>query len=147
MRVKSKTKEMARLGAGATAAVGLAIAFTPLAGAASAEPGLSVTPSSGLSDGETVSVSATGFVPESTLSVGQCASVDGAPACPAGEPLQLTTDADGAATTPLTVQKTFEGYRFDGTSVGMVDCTVDECFVGAGDSSGNQSPEIWLSFE
>jgi hypothetical protein len=114
----------------------MAIAFQPVAGASVAAPDIAVTPSTGLSDGASVSVSVTGFAPNTTVFIGQCATLAGEPACPAGEVPQATTNASGAASLTLTVRKTYEGFRLDGSSAGTVDCGSASCFVGAGDASG-----------
>lgn len=119
-------------------AVAMAMVFGPQAGATEAAAGVTVTPSSGLSNGDTVSVSLTGFGPNTAVFAGECAYISpDQVACPAGDPVQLTTDADGAASTPLTVQASFEGFLLDGTAVGTVDCHIAQCVIGTSDAAGN----------
>ncbi|MGW5051326.1 enediyne antibiotic chromoprotein [Actinokineospora sp. NPDC004072] len=146
MRVANKAKNAARFGAAAGLALGLAVAFQPMASAAPAAAGLNVTPATGLSHGDTVSVSVTGFTPNTTVFIGQCAAVGGDAACPAGDPLQVTTNASGAATATLAVKKTFDAFRLDGTPVGVVDCATAVCAVAASEASGN-GLSVTLSFK
>ena len=79
LRIK---KNLAKAGAVAGLAVGLALAVAPAASAAAA--GMTVTPSTGLTNGASVSVSVTGFGANETVFIGQCAYVGGEPACPSG---------------------------------------------------------------
>jgi hypothetical protein len=138
LRIKNG-KTAARFGAVAGLAVGLALAFQPVASASAAAAGMTVTPSTGLTNGASVSVSVTGFGSGETVFIGQCAYVGGEPACPTGTTPSVTANGSGAATTTLTVKKTFEGFRLDGSSVGVIDCATADCFIGAGANSGAQA--------
>ena len=136
MAISSRLRLAAKGSAIAGFAIAMAMVFGPQAGATEAAPGVSVTPSSGLSNGDTVSVSLTGFTPNAAVFTCECAVVAADQvACPAGGWVQLTTDASGAASTPLTVVSSFEGFLLDGTSVGTVDCHTVQCVVGTSESA------------
>jgi hypothetical protein len=138
MAIRSRIKLAAKGTAIAGFAIGMALMFAPQSGATEAAPGVTVTPSSGLSNGDTVAVSLTGFSPNTDVFGGECAYLpSGQVACPAGDPVKLTTDADGAASTSLTVVSTFDGFLLDGTAVGTVDCHTARCIIGTSDASGN----------
>jgi ferredoxin len=132
--IANKTRFLAKLGAAAAVAAGLA--FTGQA-AASADPGpsLSVTPSTGLADGAVVTVSVTGAGANEAYGIAQCADVSGVMACNAATATGFTSDAGGAATFPLTVNAVFEGSTPDGSPAGTVDCTTVACYVGGGNET------------
>lgn len=138
MAISSRARLVATGTAIAGLAMGLVMAFGPSANAAVAAPGITVTPSTGLSDGATVTVVVTGFAPNTAVLTSECAQIaPGKVACPAGKPTEITTDATGAAKTPLTVVSSFQGFLLDGTSVGTVDCHTVECVVGVSDANDN----------
>src|SRR5207302_103432 len=94
-------------------------------------PAVTVTPSSGLADGQTVTVAGTSFGASSPVTVGECAT-DGQPnptlfdltGCSLSF-ANAITDGHGAFTTPLTVSATVP--LFDGTSD---DCAVSgDCVI------------------
>jgi hypothetical protein len=98
---------------------------------------VTVTPSTGLTDGEAVAVSGTGLVPETVYHVGQCVAVDPVTlACNGEELVDVTSDSEGNVDTTLTVRLTFDGVIGD-EPWGPVDCSVDSCFVGLGDDNWN----------
>ncbi|MGW0205991.1 enediyne antibiotic chromoprotein [Streptomyces sp. NPDC003233] len=107
---------------------------------ASAAPSaaVAVTPSSGLSDGATVTVEVTGFGADEGVSVSECAGTPGTDTlvCDVAGIKQLTTDTAGAGSTTTTVNKTFQGRNQSGTPV-AVDCATvaGGCFVGATDQA------------
>ncbi|MFE3170892.1 enediyne antibiotic chromoprotein [Amycolatopsis sp. NPDC059090] len=124
------------VGAGAVvaAAAGLAVIGQP-AVAAPLTSAVSVTPSAGLADGQSVNVAVSGFKAGVKVRVGMCAEVSpDVLACDHADGKTVVADASGAGATPLTVHKSFQGYRFDGTLYGTVNCT-DNCLVGATDDS------------
>ena len=95
-----------------------------LAAPAAAAPGLSVTPSTGLSDGQSVSVSGTGFAANATnINVVQCQSGStSANSCNiAGGQFFQHTNASGAFTVSITVKASF----------GSVNCTKVTCMIVA----------------
>ncbi len=127
-------KLVAKFAGSAIAALGLLAVVAPAASAASA---VTVTPSSGLSDGAVVQVTGTGLTPGVTYRVGECAQdATGQFPCSTSQ-LSLVADASGTISTPITVQKNFAGVLPDGSSYGPVDCNALTCVVGLGDASGN----------
>lgn len=135
----------ARIVAGSAVVLGLlTMAQLP---ASAAAPTLTVTPSSGLSDGATVQVSGTGLQAGATYDVGECAWVEsGVLACAPETFTRATADSAGSLDSPLTVRKTFTGVLFDGTTWGTVDCATTECQVGASDAAGNGIGSVPISF-
>lgn len=93
---------------GPTAAVGGALAAVLLsAGPALAAPAVTVSPSSGLSNGSTVHVKFTGFKAGDTVAVVECsplAATKGSAACDTGSVKIVTADANGAGETDYTVK-------------------------------------------
>lgn len=135
---------------GAVAALGLGLAFTTQA-VASADtttvnaPAISVTPSSGLSDGASVAVSGTGLTAGTTYHVGECAVVGPqSMACNSVADTDVVADASGAASTPLTVRKAFTGTAHDG-STHAIDCGTQTCVV-AFYSDTFEGGQVALSF-
>ena len=121
---------------GAVAALGLGLAFTSqaIAGADTAPQtvnaaSISVTPSTGLSDGAAVAVSGTGLQAGVVYHLGECVQVSPTSlACNPGTNVDVTAGAGGAASTTLTVNRAFTGVTHEGTTH-AVDCTVDNCVV------------------
>nr|prf actinoxanthin [Actinomyces sp.] len=97
-------------------------------------PAFSVSPASGLSDGQSVSVS--GAAAGETYYIAQCAPVGGQDACNPATATSFTTDASGAASFSF-VRKSYAGQTPSGTPVGSVDCATDACNLGAGNSGLN----------
>ncbi|MGK2947440.1 MAG: neocarzinostatin apoprotein domain-containing protein [Acidimicrobiales bacterium] len=114
---------------------------------------LTVEPATGLADGQTVSVSAAGFVPGESVGIVQCAKLtpdqgpdarSGAEACDIGRYEPVTADAEGVAS------GTFDVVRLLTTpATGTVDCAahVERCAVAMGaiadyDRSGVQSVDF-----
>ncbi|MFF8940327.1 enediyne antibiotic chromoprotein [Streptomyces paradoxus] len=126
-------------------ALGLTVGFQTSAVAAG--PTATVTPSTGLSDGAVVQVAAQGLQAGTGYDVGQCAWVGtGVLACNPANFSTVTADASGAAKTSLTVRRSFEGYLFDGTRWGTVDCATAKCQVGMSDAAGNGPASVAISF-
>ncbi|PNG23832.1 enediyne antibiotic chromoprotein [Streptomyces cahuitamycinicus] len=131
---------------GSALAVGLAVAFQPSA-AALASPTVTVTPSSGLADGDTVQVAASGLEAGTTYNVGQCAEVEpGAMACNSASHVRITANADGTLKTQLTVNRSFAGVLFDDTHWGTVDCATAQCVVGLSDDAVQGPAPVAISF-
>jgi hypothetical protein len=133
--VTAGSRLVTKLGVAGALALGLAAA----AGSAPAEAAVptaavtvTVTPDTGLQDGQTVTVAATGLTPSSVQNLGECTlTAQQQPACVS---LGTTTSqADGSASAPVTVHKTFTGY-VGSTSYGTVDCSAVQCFIGISDS-------------
>ncbi|WP_197522925.1 enediyne antibiotic chromoprotein [Actinokineospora pegani] len=90
--------------------------------AATPAPQVVVTPSTGLTDGASVSVSITGFPSGESVYVAQCGSVDGQIViCDLDDAGEVVTGSDGEASTATIVHRVFEGYDLDGNLV-EVDC-------------------------
>ncbi|GAA0622951.1 enediyne antibiotic chromoprotein [Streptomyces crystallinus] len=110
------------------AASGAAVAATLLlATPASAATAISLTPNTGLSDGQTVSVTASGYTPGAAVNVGECAS---ATVC-SGDVKYLTADANGAIAVDLQVKKAFTAKDWSTGQDVTVDCAAVQCNVTA----------------
>ena len=122
---------------GVTAAAALGLALLGAGTALAASPTETVTPSTGLTDGQQVSVSGSGFAANAAITVFECASNQSNPACDAADEQQVTADATGAFTVTLTVRSGFEGTNpLTGADAGAVDCTASPgCAVASLDSS------------
>jgi len=121
---------------GAVAALGLGLAFTSQAiASADSAPAtvnaatISVTPSTGLSDGAAVAVTGTGLQPGVVYHVGECAPAGPQDfACNPNTNQDIVADANGNASTQLVVNRAFTGVAHDGSSHAF-DCTTDSCVV------------------
>ncbi|MFJ9829527.1 enediyne antibiotic chromoprotein [Streptomyces sp. NPDC101160] len=136
MTIKNKLGLVARLGATAAIATGLAVAFQPAAMAAT--PVVSVSPATGLTNGATVTVTGTGLTPGAIYHVAQCEIVSsGSYGCDPSTVVNIAADAQGKVSTQFVVHKTFQAVKgAEGTPSGTVDCTVTACQVGMGDDKG-----------
>jgi hypothetical protein len=120
------------------ATVGLTIVAPTAAEAASPvetpTSAVTVTPSTGLSDGQTVVVSVVGFPAGTQVSAAECANggTAGDVVCDLTHLVTLTADEAGTGSTAMDVHASFSGVAQDG-SVATVDCASVEggCFVGA----------------
>jgi hypothetical protein len=114
--------------------VALGALLTPQAAHAQDDPTITVTPSSGLRDGQTVTVSGAGFDPGAVRWPGTVcraevlallpSTVDINSLCGAASLVQVTPNATGAFSTPMVVfqvQRTFLG--------GAIDCGQSDCVV------------------
>ncbi len=112
----------------AVAAAGLAVTAEP----AAAEPAVAITPATGLADGDSVTVEATGFAPGLLWSVAQCLSDPPADAADlfmtcdlgTGGLLGGPTDASGSASLRFQVRREFS------LSGNPVDCAAVSCAIG-----------------
>ncbi|MGW4025800.1 enediyne antibiotic chromoprotein [Streptomyces sp. NPDC005009] len=147
MTVKNKLGLVTRVGATAALALGLGAAVVPSASAAAAAPVVSVTPATGLSDGTTVTLNASGLTPGTVYHVGQCAFVeDGQYGCNKATALDVVADASGAVNTKITVKQSFEAVVGSATTPwGTVDCKVTACQVGLGSDQGEGGGQL-ISF-
>ncbi|MFF5207156.1 enediyne antibiotic chromoprotein [Streptosporangium sp. NPDC000396] len=141
--MSNQGKLLSKLGVAAALALGLTTALQSGAGAAvpptgTAAPAISVTPSTALGDGQTVSVSVTGLSPNTVYHLGQSAFVQSnVLAYNQPDSRDVTTDGSGAVTATLTVRRTFQGRTgSEGTPVGTVDCGAVVCSIGVGNSAG-----------
>jgi len=106
--------------------------------AAFADSGLTVGPSTGLDDGQTVTVSGSGYAGGSTVYVVECQH--DAWQCDTANLVRITANADGTFTTPEVVHKSFTGVDpRTGEAGATVDCAAAACDVlawaGATESS------------
>lgn len=116
---RTRLSQVGLLGAAAFASIAFA------AGPASAAATLSVSPGTGLSDGQSVSVNGNGFT-AGDVGVAQC--IDGLVCSTA---IVATADAQGSFATSLPVKKTFTATDWaTGKSI-PVDCSVQQCRVVA----------------
>ncbi|MEU9891652.1 enediyne antibiotic chromoprotein [Sphaerisporangium sp. NPDC051017] len=133
--MQKKTGLIAKLGvATAVVAGGLTLAAQPSAFAAAA-PSFSVTPSTGLSDGSTVTVAISGAGASEQFGVVQCATVNDQLACNQATAKTVTADASGSISSPFTVRKSFQGVTPEGAAVGAVNCATTACYVSAGNQT------------
>lgn len=129
---------MAAAAAGAAAALAITVGQ---ASAAPIDPTVVASPSSGLTAGQTITVSATGFAPSTPLLGSQCAllppsaGVRGNVVCDAETGHPLRTDASGATSFQHTVRMSFMGYDADREPWGPVDCVTYSCAMGVTDPS------------
>ncbi|GHF28269.1 enediyne antibiotic chromoprotein [Streptomyces morookaense] len=144
-RIKARTvgKGIALASAGFAAALALSTS-------ASAAPSLSVSPNSSLSDGQSVTVSGSGYKPGSTIVLLQC---DGdkpqGTACDKQALVAAAADAKGGIKATFTVHKQFTGSNMAGGSgTSKVDCSSGHCYIGATDAShpGAQGAGVVLTF-
>lgn len=132
---------------GSLATLAAAAALGSSAPASAAAPQAVVTPSTGLSNGAVVKVTASGLKPGTTYNVGQCSLVDGGSiACDMRGFVPVTADGNGKLAAQVTVHLSFTGYLYDGKAWGVVDCAKLQCLVGMGDSSGSGPAGVPISF-
>ena len=137
MHSSSRVRRAVRLALVPIAVLALALAAAPSAAHAAAQQAaasISVSPSTGLTDGQQVTASVTGISPEAA--VGQCTFVSNSVVCDPGSWIQFPTSG-GSGSTAIAVHQSFEGFTVaeDGTFTywGTVDCTVLPCVLGATD--------------
>ncbi|MET9156065.1 enediyne antibiotic chromoprotein [Streptomyces griseoflavus] len=138
MTAKNKLGLITRVGATAALAIGLGVAVVPSASATATAPVVSVTPATGLADGTTVALKATGLTPGTVYHVGQCAFVDGGQyGCNKATALDVVADSAGSVNTRIVVNRTFQAVVGSATNPwGTVDCKVTACQVGLGSDKG-----------
>ncbi|AXB47386.1 hypothetical protein A4R43_37130 [Amycolatopsis albispora] len=112
---------------------------------ASAAGTVSVTPATGLTTGATVTVSATGLTANLEHFVGLCGIIGGEYACDAAGVVSVTTNGSGAASTPLTVKKSFTG-TVGGGGTAAVDCGTVQCVIGVYNADGSAGASTNVSF-
>ncbi|MFF4457547.1 enediyne antibiotic chromoprotein [Streptomyces goshikiensis] len=148
MTVKNTLAAITRLGAVAALATGLAVAVQPAAMAAPAAAAVTVTPATGLSDNQQVTVTGTGLTPGTVYHVGQCAVV--APntfGCDKATSLDVVADAQGKVTAQLRVHVSFAAVvGASATPWGTVDAKATPTQVGLGSDSGEGGGQL-ISFK
>jgi hypothetical protein len=124
----------------ATAAAGAALTLALATGQATAGPRgpqATATPSTGLSNGQTVSVTSTGWGANESLLATECATlpasagVPGNTVCDAKTGLALKADANGTVKFSHVAATSFVGYAPPGREPwGTVDCSRYPCSMG-----------------
>ncbi|CAL9624472.1 Macromomycin (plasmid) [Streptomyces sp. enrichment culture] len=129
MTVKSKLGLAARVSTVAAVAAGLAVAVQPAALAAS--PVVSVSPATGLTDGQKVAVSASGLTPNTVFHLGQCAQVEpGKFGCDKTTSVDVVSDASGKVASGLVVRTSFQAVTSaDGPVWGTIDAKSTQTHV------------------
>jgi hypothetical protein len=103
--------------------VGLALTGQASAFAAPAAVAVTVTPSTGLSNGDTVTAAMTGFAPGETVFTLQCAHPTANVAvCNPVDASGTVVNANGSGSTNVVVRQTYTGFTLDGKEYGPVDC-------------------------
>ncbi|NUP00351.1 MAG: hypothetical protein HOV96_13235 [Nonomuraea sp.] len=136
----------------AVAAVTLGITLAVPAAFAQAVTATAVTatPSTGLRDAHTVTVSAKGFSSGDTLVALQCSEPTlGQAVCNAEDAVVLTADAGGNARGSIVVHRSFAGSKLDGSAFGKVDCSIVErgCGIVVSNLSQTASAVTAISFQ
>ncbi len=105
-------------------------------------PTLTATPSTGLANGQTVTVHGAGYPASTSLGMAQCVTGDeSSERCDLSNVRFVTTDAEGAFTTTFIVHTSYQ------SPTGPIDCKVDGfCRIGAGVSEGGLGASALLSF-
>jgi hypothetical protein len=147
MTIKNTLGKVTRLGAVAALATGLAVAVQP--GAMAATATVTVTPATGLSDGQQVTVTGTGLTPGAVYHVGQCAVV-AAPStfgCDKADSVDATADAQGNVSAQLTVRASFNAVvGASATPWGTVNAKTTPTQVGLGSDAGDGGGQL-ISFQ
>ena len=131
---------------------GLAAVAAGLAPSANAQtpvsPAVTVSPSSGLSDGQLVNVELSGFSANEPVNVAVCAGENAQTLCNRPEGVATTTDDNGTASVQVTARRSFVGYNGAGTPVSVIDCTTvaGGCVVGATNANFSENSRAAISF-
>lgn len=121
------SKLISKIGVVAGLGFGLALAAGTTGAEAATSPVISVMPSTGLVDGQSMTVSGTGLAVGGVYHIGECVAVSPTSyAC--GPNVNVTADANGSASTPYTALKTFTATAKDGTTT-AADCTKVQCVI------------------
>ncbi|MFI7120194.1 enediyne antibiotic chromoprotein [Amycolatopsis sp. NPDC049868] len=115
-------------------ATGSGVAVLGALPAAAAAPGATVTPSSGLQNGQSVTAEGTGFPAGEQIGVMQCGPGDWpAVSCDFADRVIVTANAGGGFTTPVIVRASYDGVDpVEGKPAGTVDCTAVACSLRFG---------------
>jgi len=89
-------------------------------------PALTVTPSTALVDGQTITATATGFAANDQLYFSQCGNLNGQLLCASDGISVAQTDENGRGETSVTVRLGFVGADVTGAPVGTVDCSAPD---------------------
>jgi hypothetical protein len=119
-----------RITLGAATLVTAAVLGGATAAFADESPALTVTPSTALVDGQTVTATATGFAANDQLFFSQCGNLNGQLLCASDGISVAPTDENGRAETAVTVRLGFVGADVTGTPIGTVDCSAPDAGCG-----------------
>jgi hypothetical protein len=120
-------------------------AIAPDRAGAQEAPSLTVTPSTELVEGQVLSVSGTGFLPDTTVFVVPCpANVINGVDCDLNSPTSTQTDSSGAFTTSYIARRFIVG-RVGGVLTEL-DCSTDACMLGAGDAGQLRTANTPIDF-
>ncbi|HVC71915.1 MAG TPA: neocarzinostatin apoprotein domain-containing protein [Acidimicrobiales bacterium] len=96
-------------------------------------PVLTATPSTGLGDGQTIAISATGYSANAAVGVVECqAGATGPAGCDLGTLLYEQSNGNGDFASPYTVTRILSIGQKNGKSK-TIDCAKKGCFLGAAD--------------
>ncbi|MDT8910071.1 enediyne antibiotic chromoprotein [Amycolatopsis sp. PS_44_ISF1] len=127
------------IGAKAVVAAGFALtlACSGTAPASAAAPALTASPSSGLTDGQVVAVSGTGYAAGSTIVLLECdAAQPAGRACDKADLVGTVAGADGTLAAKLTVHRAFQAVDLStGAAGATVDCATAHCVIASADTS------------
>lgn len=139
----------------AAAALGLLIApqqaFTAPIQESLPAPTITVDPSAGLSDGTIVTFTLSGFTADTRVLVSECTRPTGSdplPLCSRADVASVVTDASGGATGTLPVRVAYEGFDWQGTPAGTVNCRTypSGCSVGGVTEDFTQAANAPIAF-
>jgi hypothetical protein len=133
---------------GGTTVAALGFVLLGATSALAATPSITVTPSSGLSDGQQVAVAGSGFTASDTITLLECVSSATTVGCDTADAQTAAADDTGSfSTDTFTIRASFDGVDPQtGASTGQVDCTVSPgCSVIAADSAQEYSA-VAISF-
>ncbi|MEV6350755.1 enediyne antibiotic chromoprotein [Actinoplanes sp. NPDC051851] len=112
-------------------------------------PSVTATPSTGLTDGQTVTVDVTGYPANAGLIAAQCALPEsGVQVCDWADAAFFAADDNGDGTASLVVRTTFDGNTSDGQPYGSIDCSTvtGGCLIGAIDTAYTTETATPISF-
>ena len=128
-------------------AVGCLVAAVCLVGGLSvapavADPTMTITPDTGLVDGQTVTVTATGMTPLSAAGIAECVEGHGQDGCELENRQVVSTDENGGFTTTMVV------HTMLATPIGPIDCrtSVESCVIGAS-TTFSEVGAVWTAME
>ena len=101
---------------------------------------MTITPDTGLVDGQTVTVTATGLAPLSVAGLAQCVEGHGQDGCELENRQVVSTDENGGFTMTMVV------HTMLATPIGAIDCrtSTDACVIGAS-TTFNEVGAVWTS--
>ncbi|RSN29145.1 hypothetical protein DMC61_21825 [Amycolatopsis sp. WAC 04169] len=150
MTISSIRRIGKRVGAMAFLVAGLT--FFGTSPALALQPSLTVSPTTGIADGQTLSVTGSGFGANATVHIVECSLNGGVLACNLGngDAKTVTADSNGQVAAGLPVRKVYAGVDpVTGNPTGQVDCgAAPGCIVVASvDGSSTATDPVAISFQ